>query len=500
MRRWIALAAGLYPRGWREEYGEEFRALLDDVKPGWRVFANVLRGALTMQIAKGTEWKVAAAITAAGAIVAAAISFTVPPRYVSSAVIQFAPRPDPLRPASPLAIQERAADRLAQMETDILSRGSLAEIIQLPALDLYKKERYRIPMEDIVLQMRRDIRIEPLPRADGGMAPFVFRVSFANPDQFKAQAVVRHLATKFSEQNATLNHWQGALYQAFWQDQAKAHHAKPAPPPPVGARLEILDPASLPASPVRPNRLVFLAWGLAGGLLVGLQAALSLRHPRGMWLLGGYAAAGCILAAAASFLIPDRYTSTAVMRISPPMITEDPLATPTATPVAERLQQLQPEVVSRTNLAEIIQKPSLNLYARERAKEPIEEVIRNMRDRDLRIAMVDPPQGAPGAASAFSISFAYSDKYKAQAVVREFVTAFTELNRTHARANAPQMSVTLREIYEHKAGENLLVLDPASLPESPVSPNRLAIAAAGLGIGLLLGVLTLWRRRPHAPA
>ena len=50
MRRWIARVAALYPRSWREEYGNEFDALLDDVKPGWRVFANVLGGAMKMHL------------------------------------------------------------------------------------------------------------------------------------------------------------------------------------------------------------------------------------------------------------------------------------------------------------------------------------------------------------------------------------------------------------------------------------------------------------------
>ena len=52
---WIALAAALYPKNWRQEYGDEFAALLDDTKPGWRVFANALGGAIAMQIAKGTS-------------------------------------------------------------------------------------------------------------------------------------------------------------------------------------------------------------------------------------------------------------------------------------------------------------------------------------------------------------------------------------------------------------------------------------------------------------
>jgi uncharacterized protein involved in exopolysaccharide biosynthesis len=42
----------------------------------------------------------------------------------------------------------------------------------------------------------------------------------------------------------------------------------------------------------------------------------------------------------------------------------------------------------------------------------------------------------------------------------------------------------------------LEVLNPASLPESSIAPNRLAIAAAGLVGGLLRGVFVL-RLRPR---
>jgi uncharacterized protein involved in exopolysaccharide biosynthesis len=502
MKPWIGIAAALYPRNWREQYGEEFRALLDDVKPGWRIFANVLGGALKMQITSGTGWlKLAAATAVAGAIVAAAASFAVAPHYVSSAVMQVVPQADPLRPTSPQALQQRAADRVVQMQTDILSRGSLAQLIQKPSLDLYKRERQRMPMEDVVQEMRRHIRIQAHSSVEGGMAPIVLSISFEYPDQVKAQAVLRELVTKFAEQNFTINRFRDALYRAFWKDEAAAHQAKPAPPPPVGEIVVVLDPPSLPNKPMWPNRIAFLAWGLGSGLLLGLLAGLARRQPRRVWQVAGFAAAGCVLAGAASFLIPDRYTSTAVMRITSAQITEDPLATAPAAPTATGiLGQMAPGILSFESLSAIIQKPRLNLYPEERAKKPMEDVVRNMLARDLRIIALNPGSGSSGAVSAFTISFSYSDRYKAQAVVREFVTAFTEQNVLRARANASQMSATLRDIHMHKAGENLEVLDPASFPEAPASPNRPIIALLGLAVGLLLGALTLRLRQPRTPA
>jgi uncharacterized protein involved in exopolysaccharide biosynthesis len=505
MKRWITFAAALYPRSWREEFGEEFSALLEDVKPGWRVFANVLGGAIRMQIASGAKLlKIAAATAAAGAIVAAGVGFMVAPHYVSTAVMSITPQPDPLRPMSPQAIRQRSFDRIVEMQNTTLSRASLSEIIRRPALDLYKKERRQSPIEDVVEQMRRDIRIRARWSADGGLteslSPIVLDISFAYPDQAKAQGVVRELANRFAAANAEINRKRGTVYRSFWQDQSAVYHTKPAPPAPVGDIVAVLNPASLPTAPVGPNRIVFLAWGLGTGLLLGLLAAIAMRWPRGVLRLSGFAAAGCVLAGAASFLLPNRYISTAVMEIAPAQLTEDPLAAlPVATPAAEFLRQVKPQILSFENLSRIIRNPGLDLYPRERSKRSMEEVIRDMLARDLRIAAVSPSSGAKVGTSAFIISFSYSDKHKAQAVVQTLITGFIELNLARADPQASQSS-TLHEILQRGAGENLNVLDSPSYPEKPTWPNRLTIAAIGLGIGLLLGAIALRFQRPRTPA
>jgi hypothetical protein len=50
MRTLTRIAAKLYPRSWRDRYGEEFDALLDDSEPDGHVAWNVLIGAVAMQI------------------------------------------------------------------------------------------------------------------------------------------------------------------------------------------------------------------------------------------------------------------------------------------------------------------------------------------------------------------------------------------------------------------------------------------------------------------
>jgi hypothetical protein len=223
-----------------------------------------------------------------------------------------------------------------------------------------------------------------------------------------------------------------------------------------------------------------------------------MRRPRGLWQLGGFAAAGCVLAGGASFLIPDRYTSTAVMEIAPEQLTEDPLATPPAvTPAAEFLRQMEPEILSFQSLSRIIQNPRLNLYPGERARKPMEDVARHM-TRDIHIAVVNPVPGVIAAPSAFTISFSYPDRIQARDTVQALITAFIDQYQMKQAADASRASATRRDILQRKAAENLDVLDVPNLPTSSESPKRLKIAAAGLGIGLLAGTIVLCLRRPGA--
>ena len=499
MKRFILLIARLYPRSWREEFGEEFDAVLDDVKPSWRVFANILGGAIMMQIATGTNWlKLAAATAVVGAIAALGMSYRVAPRYVSSAAISVTPQPDPVRPVSPQVLKERAAEHVAEMEAEILSRWRLFQIVR--SLDLYQAERKREPPEDVIEQMRHDLRIQARSSEDDGAT--VVSISFDYPDQVKAQAAVRELAARFAEVDLNSNRTIQDAYRGFWRDMAADRNAEPAPPPPVGDVARIIDAADQPMESPGPNRLVYLTWGLGVGLLLGLVAAFSIRWPRSARQLAGFAMAGCIVAGAASFLIPNRFTSTAVMMIDPARITEDPLAPlPAVTPATEFLRQFEPEVLSFQSLSEIIQDHRLNLYSDERATKSMEEVVRNMLANDLRIAALDPVSGSKGPVSAFRISFSYDDRYKAQQAVQAVMNAFDLLYQEKGKAVADaSQSVKIRQILQRKGGEVLDVLDVASLPGKPVSPNRLMIALGGLVLGLMLGAIRLWFRQPRGPA
>jgi len=154
------------------------------------------------------------------------------------------------------------------------------------------------------------------------------------------------------------------------------------------------------------------------------------------WIIGP-TFAGLVIAVVVAFLWPDTFVSRAVMRITPQQISERLVPSNISTQMTERLLAMQQQIESRTSLQELIQRPSLNLYPKERQRKPMEDVIEQMR-KDISISLLDSavPQPQQRFASAFAISFRYPDRYKAQAVVRELVSKFTEETNNQLRQQA----------------------------------------------------------------
>jgi uncharacterized protein involved in exopolysaccharide biosynthesis len=159
MRRLIRWIARFYPAQWRERYGEELDALIEDIQPEWQDLFNVLLGALRMQVTTWNSLKIVTATALAGALVAGVFAFRTQDRYVSTAVMRIAPA------GQADSDSQRTLDRLQQKANQLLSR-------------------------DKALRIR-------LVQAPGGRGP-AFVISCDYPDKLKAQAVVRELVSSFA--------------------------------------------------------------------------------------------------------------------------------------------------------------------------------------------------------------------------------------------------------------------------------------------------------------
>src|SRR5689334_22186632 len=80
--------------------------------------------------------------------------------------------------------------------------------------------------------------------------------------------------------------------------------------------------------------------------------------------------AGLVLSVVTAFLWPNTYISTAVMRITPQQVPERLVPSNVNSQIVERLSAMQQEITSRSSLSEVIQRPALDLYKRDRLRKP----------------------------------------------------------------------------------------------------------------------------------
>jgi hypothetical protein len=188
--------------------------------------------------------------------------------------------------------------------------------------------------------------------------------------------------------------------------------------------------------------------------------------------------------AVAAFLVQPVYESSTVMRVTPAVISE---RTNPSVALAERLDYARTKVLSRGALAGII--GAEKLYPGEKTAK--DRVARMQRD-----VTISPVQGRDGRPLALVMRFRYPDAGKAQQVVWKLVALMMEDNITGAGVGQGSGGIAALLDARH-LGSQMEVLDPASLPQAPLLPNRRAMIAVGLGAGLLIGALfcarTAWR-------
>jgi uncharacterized protein involved in exopolysaccharide biosynthesis len=171
-----------------------------------------------------------------------------------------------------------------------------------------------------------------------------------------------------------------------------------------------------------------------------------------------FALAGAVVAGVIAARTADTFISTTVMKV-----------TTRQTPGAF-LRVATADALSRHVLAEIIQQR--DLYADDRKRLPLEDVVQAMRNRYIRIVPV--PRGGEGV---FAVSFQEPDPRKAQRVTADIANRLLDASKGG------------------RAG-SLEILDPASLPQQPAEPHlRAVIVAIGLAAGLIVGFLVLGVRR-----
>jgi polysaccharide chain length determinant protein (PEP-CTERM system associated) len=150
-----------------------------------------------------------------------------------------------------------------------------------------------------------------------------------------------------------------------------------------------------------------------------------MRRHRG-WIFGpafAFLVAGVVVA----FLWPDTYVSSAVIKVVPPQVPEAYVQSNLNQDMTNHVMSMAQSILSRSNLTSLIN--TLNLYPKERARQPMEDIIERMQARDVRIGAVENQQvSGSGPVTAFQISFRYNNRLQAQKVTEDIVSRFISQN------------------------------------------------------------------------
>jgi polysaccharide chain length determinant protein (PEP-CTERM system associated) len=115
-------------------------------------------------------------------------------------------------------------------------------------------------------------------------------------------------------------------------------------------------------------------------------------------------------------IAPDRYRSETLIQVVPQQVPSDYVRPTLTTRVQDRLRSLQNQIPSRTRLEQVIR--DFDLYAAERARMPLEDVVELMRRRDVTVETV--------RGDAFRVAYTSGSPRTAQRVAERLASEFTK--------------------------------------------------------------------------
>jgi polysaccharide chain length determinant protein (PEP-CTERM system associated) len=148
------------------------------------------------------------------------------------------------------------------------------------------------------------------------------------------------------------------------------------------------------------------------------EDVVGILRQRIWWVLIPFALVSAGTAAVARRL-PDRYYSSALVRVVPQQVPDQYVKSPQTENIGDRLAAMQAQVLSRTRLERIIDEQ--NLYPEERRKGIMEDVVQQMRD-DININVLK--------GDVFHVGFYGSNPRTVQRVASELATFFVNESQT----------------------------------------------------------------------
>jgi polysaccharide chain length determinant protein (PEP-CTERM system associated) len=153
------------------------------------------------------------------------VSLELPKQYTSQTLVLVAKPTVPTEYVRPV-VTEDLNQRLATMKEQILSRTRLEPVIE--KFSLYRQDRDKVHVEDLVERLRKAIEISPLEpmlgTQDRSLAGFYVSVTFKEPQT--AQQICTEITSMFMEQNARALEQQAVRTTSFISQQLSEAKAK----------------------------------------------------------------------------------------------------------------------------------------------------------------------------------------------------------------------------------------------------------------------------------
>lgn len=171
--------------------------------------------------------------------------------------------------------------------------------------------------------------------------------------------------------------------------------------------------------------------------------------------------------------LPEYYESKTVLVIKPPQISGKVVRNLTEEEFARKFQPINEEIFNEKSLERMIVK--YHLFESERVKGMELEIVREILEKK---------------------SWILTEKSEA-GIVKGFTIAFTDKSPENARnvvavlAENYVNAVNSKKWEEKLDGETVSVIEPANLPQSPISPTWFDFTLIGAGFGFFVGLILL---------
>jgi protein tyrosine kinase modulator len=418
-----------------------------------------------------------------------------PARYRSEALILVIPQRVPDNYVKP-TVSQTVEERLPAITDQILSRSRLERIIV--EMDLYKRERSREVMEDVVEAMRRDVTTSAVGKDKDVNS---FRVNYVSDHAETARKVTERLASLYIEQNVKDRELQADSTSQFLATQLEE------------AKRRLIE---------QEKKLEDYRKTHAGQLPSQLQGNLQAIQNANLQLQSLNESTN--RAQERRLLIERQIADTQAVPVPSTMSV---LPTPDAPQPRNTVQQLEaararltmllqrytqdhPEVVSaQRTVAELVaslenETPlSVTQPEPEKPISPAEAAQRKkILDLQAELAVVDHQLRANHEEEA-SLKATVAGYQAKVDVVPTRESELVELTRDYGTLQSAyanlltkrEDSVIAANLERGQIGEQFKLLDVASLPEKPYNQGqRAAIMASGAGAGLVCGLFIVWLR------